>query len=323
MFRRWRSLTIGLFVCCTLLAAQQASRVGQADSTEGDVVGEVYASDASVHGSVVLLGGGTRLLGGSSVTAGARSASVHLLRGGELRVCPETAVTVNATPAHDLMLSMSTGALEAHYDVRASADSILTPDFRILLVGPGRFHVAVGADSRGNSCVRSLDGNTASVMVSELMGGGSYQVKPGEQVYFRNGSVREAIAQPLNRCGCPTRASNQPAIQTAANRPAALPASDRDLPPAEPVPTAPLPAPQAGDLHVQVDAPFVFHAIAAPSVPEPPDIAALQPQQGFSIVDALLAPAVTAPPAEEAKAKKHRGFFARIGGVFAAMFGGK
>src|SRR5919201_3314598 len=97
MFSRWFSLTIVFAALCPLLVSQTAPRVQSTGTSGDDVVGEVYASDASVHGSVMLLSGGTRLLSGSTVTAGGRSASVHLLRGGELRVCPETSATVSAS----------------------------------------------------------------------------------------------------------------------------------------------------------------------------------------------------------------------------------
>jgi hypothetical protein len=158
---------------------------------------------AGGFGSVIFAG--NRVAPGSTITAGSETAVLSLGKNGEIRLCPRSTVSVTASSSgHDLMLGMSTGSLEARYNLDASINSILTPDFRILLAGPGVFEYAINADIHGNTCVSALPGNARSAMVYELMGTGSYEVKPGEQVMFHSGRLNAADNNISGSCGCPT-----------------------------------------------------------------------------------------------------------------------
>jgi len=327
---------------------------------ESDVVGEVFASDASVQGSVIFASGGTRLLSGSTVSAGAAAATVRLKRGGEVRVCPGSDVQVNSltnpNQPRGLVLSLDTGMLEAHYSLPAGSDSVVTPDFRITFTGPGDFHVAIGADAHGNTCVQPLHGNNSAIIVSELMGEGSYQVKPNVGMYFLSGRVKQAVPD-VPVCGCPVSAAPR-TVQATQPQPVPIPLTPEKTtnaaapqpplqvttqPPlqvatnqvplevtTQPAPgnvTQPLPSSQPSDVHVQVDAPVVFNAADPGAALEAEQLVKLPLTQlpWFSteqVVPPTIVQTAAAPPQEKPKEKK-KGFFGRLRGMFAALFGNK
>ena len=296
---------------------------------------QVAAVPVAVGTSGSLIEAGSRVSAGSSISAGEETAILRLTRGGEVRVCPGTTVSVSTSPSgQDLMLGMSKGAMETHYLLKESVDSVLTPDFRIVLPGPGEFNLAISADAHGNTCVGSLPGSTSSAVIAELLGNGTYEIKPEQQVVFRRGRL-DTVEPAVASCGCPP--AREPVLRAEADPPSVVPEdraqklqlanSDAGSIKADPPSESNLPDGNAQanvkpqQMKVSLEAPLVFSgrdlAKARASVPAAPlaQVAALR--LTTKPVDPLPA-IVVLPPAPDPK--PHKGFFGKLRGAFGAMF---
>ena len=283
----------------------------------------------------------SRMGAGSAVTAGSDTTVLHLPHGGEVRICPSTTLSITPSASkRDLMFGMSTGAIEAHYMLASSEDAVLTPDFRIMFAGPGEFHFAISADSHGNTCVRSLHGNTSSAIVSELMGNRIYQVRPTDQAVFRAGQIDKVDTDVPLECGCPpppallkastpteetVATSDLPAKVRIAGSSASTEGTSSQTQLSNGPETAPLPPGQANQTHVQVEAPFVFSAKdrAAAILPAPLQAARDLPVEDSTGRPVHLDPVIQAPPEKPPQAAskpEHKGFFHKVKGVFSSIF---
>ena len=292
------------------------------------------AVPVAIGSSGTLVETGSRVASGSSITAGAETAIMRLTRGGEVRVCPGTTVSfATSSNGSDLMLGMSQGAIETNYVLQESVDSVLTPDFRIVLPGPGEFNLAIRADNRGNTCVGSLPGSTSSAVVAELLGSGTYEIKPEQQVLFRQGRL-DSIETPASSCGCP--APQEPVMRTENNPNAVVP--DTKAPEKLELATSessksmvagsaetsidPDTKPDKKQMENEADAPLVFSGLerakARSNAPAPPvdQVAALPLRTRPPDPPATV---VVLPPAPDPKNAK-KGFFGKVKGFFGSIF---
>lgn len=315
-----------------------------ADTTGSAKPPSVPALTAGVQPAVVpvavgtsgsLVETGSRVASGSSISAGDETAILRLTRGGEILVCPGTTVSVaTSSNGQDLMLGMNRGAMETHYGLSESVDSVLTPDFRIVLPGPGEFNLAVSTNAHGDTCVGSLAGSTSSAVIAELLGNGTYEIKPDQQVVFRGGRL-DTVEPAVASCGCPP--AQEPVMRAEADPKSVIPESKAGeklqlensegssiaAPSESPTPDA---SGNAGEnrkpMKVQLEAPLVFSGrdlakARAANVPPAPlsQVAALS--WSAKATDPLPAVVVLPPPDPK---PAHKGFFGKLKHLFGKMF---
>ena len=171
---------------------------------------------AEVTGALIVNDGRAYVAANASVTAGEETTRVTLPYRGTLLVCASTNVKLTADVSNSaegtpgLMMAIEHGALELSYATTSnlkSADVLLTPDFRILIGGPGAADVKVRLGQQGDTCVDNSDVNGPYVVVSSVFEGGAYRVQPGQHVTFQHGSLHEVVDQEKESCGCPPAAS--------------------------------------------------------------------------------------------------------------------
>jgi hypothetical protein len=256
-FSRWVLLPLLAFPANAQLPAT-GTQNAEAPGVQGPApIGELFASQPGAASAALPAGSGMAVLSGSQLSAGIAPATLKLVRGGEVRLCPRTGLTVNRG-GPGLMLGMGAGAIEIDYRVdKSSADLLVTPDFNVRLAGPGVYHWAVGVTSKGDTCFKPLRGNTSGIVVSELLGSDSYGLIADERADFPGGKLANHSSLD-GECGCPP----PPPTMVAAADPADTKPTQPPVVPSHDV-TAPLPPQRPGETHVEVETPFVFSARAA------------------------------------------------------------
>jgi hypothetical protein len=285
----------------------------QAPSAAPIAIVPINAS-TTVTGALEVTADKAMIAASGTVTAGAKTAEVALPHRGVLRVCASTTVKLasdTSVPSDEtpgLVMSLDRGALEMSFATGKNADILLTPDFRILIGGPGAADVKVRLGEHGDTCVENDGVNAPYVLVSSVFDGGAYRVQTGQRVLFEHGSLHEFVANEKESCGCPPPAN--PDQKTESNE---FPLAQSEGLGLTPPPVAAAPqgtlsqAPNAATTTMEHNA---APAAATENTPTP----TTQPQPPTQ-------PAATAPATPKKPAKKKRGFFTSIGGFFRRLFG--
>ena len=307
----FRITSSGIFALATGLLYAQTAPALQAAATEAGPSTPIAIvpidtknpdAAAKVTGALEVSQGRAVIVASGTVTSGSQTTEVVLPHRGVLRVCASTTVKLAAdssVPAGEtpgLMMAMDHGAVEMSFATSAAAgrnaDILMTPDFRILIGGPGAAEVKVRLGLHGDTCVDNAGKDAPYVLVTSVFDGGNYRVQPGQRVMFEHGSLREVVDNEKEPCGCP------PPLHPGTN----------EFPVAQSAGLAPLPKPAPNEVSLTSAPPEAL----APLV--------------YNSADHAAKPTTEATPATSAAAtkpvaKKKPGFFSGIGKFFRRLFG--
>jgi hypothetical protein len=266
-------------------------------------------SAAIVTGALQVANGRAMIATNGAITAGSSTTEVTLPHRGVLRVCSATTVKLasDASVPKDeipgLMMVMDHGAMEASFATGRNSDVLLTPDFRILIGGPGAADVKVRLGQHGDTCVDNAGVNAPYVLVTSVFDGGIYRVQAGQRVMFQHGSVYSVVDQEKEPCGCPSaprpNSNDFPEAQSAGFTP---------LAPVAPAAAIPQNAPTEATntfVHKSGEPPPVSDTVVAKhNTPLPP-----------------IEPVAKQPKPHKVKSDKGPGFMKRMGHFFRRLFG--
>ncbi len=317
--RQCALLAVAALAATRLALAQTAPAPAPAQSTQNPqpataapiaivpLAGKSGAQAPTVTGALEVTAGKAIIAASGAVTSGDAATEVTLPNRGSLLVCARTTVKLavdSSVPANEtpgLLMAIDQGAMEARLKTGPNADIVLTPDFRILVAGPGDAGLKLRLGHGGDTCVDNAGANAPYVLVTALFGGGVYRVQPGQRVLFERGSIDEVVDNEKEPCGCPPPEKG--------SNPFPLAESEGLAPLAKPAP-----APGGNSPSAPVSAPLVYNS--AEHAPKPAPVV----QSPAPAATPTAAPA--APPAKNPPAKKKKpGFFTRIGHFFKRLFG--
>jgi hypothetical protein len=293
----------------------QPSQSGDAEARPIAIVpldSKIPGAAAEVTGGLLVHNGRAFIASTAVITSGDRTTHVTLPYRGTLSVCASTTVklaadsSVTTGDAPGLLMALDHGAVEASFVTGQASDALLTPDFRILVGGPGPAEVKVRLGPNGDTCVDNAGTGAPYVQVSSVFDEGSYRVMAGQRVMFQHGSVHEVVDQEKEPCGCPA----PPAAES------------NDFPLAQSEGLAPIlhPAPKpVGEVGHEAETTGALVYNAENRALKPPEATAPTPAAAAPVAPSAAVPAT--PPAPPPAPKKKSGFFKAVGHFFRVVLG--